>query len=338
MPVQRVLILDCLLVTLTSTAALAGISTLSGSTTAQTNSHFYSGSGFASYAFDDQNVEASFAITATTPPTSPGGAGESMAASGLWNSDGLHNLSVSGDGAILGRLGGRAIHTLNWVFDATSSMTIMVDSHLEFARTSSGSGTVQPTLSLRFDDLTTGTILHSVVQTQVDLASGTYTDSFSFDLTHGHRYSLQFLARIHDWRGANVPGTMADSLVVSFVDSTPSTLDVEIDIKPGSALNSIRLDRPGMVKVALLTTPDFDAAEVDLSSVMFAGATVAEKSRERGFLAKLLDIDEDGDLDLLMGFRRELLDLEPTSISATLTGETNDGQAFEGTDSVRIVP
>ena len=51
------------------------------------------------------------------------------------------------------------------------------------------------------------------------------------------------------------------------------------------------------------------------------------------------DVDGDGDLDLLLHFSTQELAvvLDAFSTEATLTGETNDGEAFSGMDSVRIV-
>ena len=80
------------------------------------------------------------------------------------------------------------------------------------------------------------------------------------------------------------------------------TLEVEIDIKPLSDPNSINLKSRGVIPVAILTTPAFDATTVNPGSVVFADA----------------------------GMDHYLL--------ACLTGETYGGFPIGGCDSVRTVP
>ena len=47
-------------------------------------------------------------------------------------------------------------------------------------------------------------------------------------------------------------------------------------------------------------------------------------------------VDRDGDLDLVLYFKIQELDLDATSTEATLTGETFTGMPIRGTDSVKI--
>jgi len=107
-------------------------------------------------------------------------------------------------------------------------------------------------------------------------------------------------------------------------------IEVDIDIKPGSDPNSINLKSKGVVPVAVLTTDDFDASNVDPSTVKFAGAAPVRWTME--------DVDGDGDMDMLFHFKTQELDLDENSTEATLSGETIDGTPIEGTDTVNIVP
>jgi hypothetical protein len=104
-----------------------------------------------------------------------------------------------------------------------------------------------------------------------------------------------------------------------------------IDIKPGSDPNSINLKSKGVVPVAVLTTDLFDAATVDPDTVQLEGVDAVKWTMD--------DVDGDGDLDLLLHFSTQELAvvLDAFSTEATLTGETNGGEAFSGMDSVRIV-
>ena len=108
-------------------------------------------------------------------------------------------------------------------------------------------------------------------------------------------------------------------------------LDAAIDIKPGSEENSINLKSKGVVPVAILTTEDFDALNVDSNSVIFAGASPA--------MWHIEDVDGDGDSDMLLQFKtEELSDLSTAGTEAVLTGTTLDGIAFSGTGTVKIIP
>jgi hypothetical protein len=106
--------------------------------------------------------------------------------------------------------------------------------------------------------------------------------------------------------------------------------DVEIDIKPGSFPNSINLGSRGVVPVAILSEDDFDASEVDPATVTFADASPVRWALE--------DVDNDGDVDMILHFKIQELALDASSTEATLIGTTQSGVNFAGTDSVRIVP
>ncbi|MBA7569753.1 hypothetical protein ES708_11494 [subsurface metagenome] len=110
----------------------------------------------------------------------------------------------------------------------------------------------------------------------------------------------------------------------------PPPILVTIDIKPGSDPNSINLKSRGVLPVAVLTTDDFDASTVDPSTVVFADASPVRWTME--------DVDSDGDLDLLLHFKTQELNLTEESTEVTLTSETVDGQPIQGTDTVNIVP
>jgi len=105
---------------------------------------------------------------------------------------------------------------------------------------------------------------------------------------------------------------------------------VDVDIKPGDCPNSINLKSKGVVPVAVLTGGELDAGDVDPGTVRLAGAAPVRWTLE--------DVDGDGDLDLLLQFRVQDLDLNGASFWATLTGTMSDGVVFQGSGTVRIVP
>jgi hypothetical protein len=114
-------------------------------------------------------------------------------------------------------------------------------------------------------------------------------------------------------------------------DDAPD-LTVEIDIKPGTAPNTINPSSRGVIEVAILTTVDFDAWDVDPSTVAFGPGAAALY----GF-AHAEDVDFDGDIDMTLRFRTQDTGLACGDTSATLTGETNAAEPFEASDSVVTV-
>jgi len=150
-----------------------------------------------------------------------------------------------------------------------------------------------------------------------DETTVTYTPDTGFHGTDTFTYTAS------DGKGGTDTATVT-------VTVNPLVIEVTIDIKPGSDPNSINLGSKGVVPVAVLTTDDFDASEVDPEMVEFAGAEPERWTSE--------DVDGDGELDMLFHFKTEDLNLKEDSEDATLTGQTLGGHDITGTDSVRIVP
>jgi hypothetical protein len=124
---------------------------------------------------------------------------------------------------------------------------------------------------------------------------------------------------------------------------------VEIDIKPGGDdVSSTNLKNNGVIAVAIITTNDFDAATVDASTVIFAGANALKFSME--------DVDGDGDLDMILHFSvqdtnlREtyeqlllddmdadgVLDSNKQIATVSLSGTTTDDTQIFGDDDVNL--
>ena len=118
--------------------------------------------------------------------------------------------------------------------------------------------------------------------------------------------------------------------IYEFEVFAPEAIQVSIDIKPGKLPNRVNPTSTGVVEVAVLTTPDFNAALVDRASVRFGpGAAAPWKS---GFI----DVDGDGDKDLLFLFNIQDTGIQCVTTSATLTGYTTAGEAFTGMDFIVV--
>ena len=112
---------------------------------------------------------------------------------------------------------------------------------------------------------------------------------------------------------------------------------VEIDIKPGSDPNCINSDGHGVIPVAILSSADFDATQVDPTTVSLDSQKVRVVGKGNT-QAHIEDVNGDGLDDLIA----QIEDLDGTyqagDISATLTAATFDGTAIVGTDTLCIVP
>lgn len=119
-------------------------------------------------------------------------------------------------------------------------------------------------------------------------------------------------------------------------------IEVDIDIKPGSWPNAINLGSNGVIPIAILSSEDFDATQVDPATVALAGAGVAVRGKGNKSMAHQEDVNEDGLVDLVVQVVTENLD--PTKFQdglAILTGNLLPefgGTAIEGSDEIIIVP
>ena len=126
--------------------------------------------------------------------------------------------------------------------------------------------------------------------------------------------------------------------------ATELSILADLDIKPGSDPNSINLKSRGVLPVALLSTDDFDALDVDVETILFGDPLLLDdggtgvsplRSAEK-------DVNGDGLTDLTLKFSmRDLVDngaLGGMSMEAILTGLTTGGMMFEASDSIRLVP
>ena len=101
-------------------------------------------------------------------------------------------------------------------------------------------------------------------------------------------------------------------------------IQVPIDIKPGSAENTINLGSHGVVPVAIISTATFDARTVDPLSVTLAGVEV--KLRGNGTpMATVQDVNQDGRPDLLVHVSTDALQLSEQATMAVIEGSTNAG-------------
>lgn len=108
---------------------------------------------------------------------------------------------------------------------------------------------------------------------------------------------------------------------------------VSIEIKPGDdGPKTLEPGRGGMVPIAILGSPAFDAASGDPESVRL-GPTGTEAAI---FRSTVEDVDRDGDLDLLLLVRVPDLRLTCEHTELRLVGKTLTGDDFEGATPVQM--
>jgi hypothetical protein len=122
----------------------------------------------------------------------------------------------------------------------------------------------------------------------------------------------------------------------------PPHTPVTIDIKPGGYPNKINLSARGLLPVAVLTTPEFDASQFTPERAHLSDAGSAMSCEGAAAIYwRLDDVNHDGQLDVVFFFRTEALDLSLSSTAATLMAHGSYNSAathIVGTDSVQVKP
>jgi hypothetical protein len=125
---------------------------------------------------------------------------------------------------------------------------------------------------------------------------------------------------------------------VPAVQITSAEVIVNIDIKPGSYPNAINLGSAGVVPVAILSSPDFDATTIDPSTLRLAGAAVGMVGKSSKLLCSSSDINSDERVDLVCQFTTAEIALQTGDAVAVVVGKTYTNLQIKGQDSVKIVP
>lgn len=116
--------------------------------------------------------------------------------------------------------------------------------------------------------------------------------------------------------------------------SVPNVKNVQIDVQPGSYPNYIPSNGLGTIPVAILSSPSFDATQVDLSTLALSGLPVSQVGGTPQF--QIQDVNGDGTNDLVVQFQNQSNALRLDTAKVELIGKMNDGTLIEGTDSVII--
>ena len=124
-----------------------------------------------------------------------------------------------------------------------------------------------------------------------------------------------------------------DACVVKF----EASVEIDIDIKPGSDPNCFNLNGHGVIPVAINGNAEFYVYDIDVGTLRFGGLQVRIRGN-KGPLCSIEDWNDDGHLDMVCHFEDDPGNWTEGDSTATLTGGLLDGTAIEGTDSICIVP
>jgi len=117
----------------------------------------------------------------------------------------------------------------------------------------------------------------------------------------------------------------------------PEEIEIKIDIKPGSDPNPVNPRSKGMVPVAVFSTDNFDATQIDPTTVLLAGAKVATRGKKGKLMSHPEDVDGDGTMDLMLQFAVQSEGVVWVTGQARLSGQTFDGREVEGFDEIVVV-
>lgn len=156
-----------------------------------------------------------------------------------------------------------------------------------------------------------------------DIVNPVFTATLS-----GHGYVI---FRFEDVTFGTAPSPMYK---LHFAEYHFGPLPISIDVKPGTFPNIVNPKSRGKIPLAILTTRDFDATEVDPTTVLF-GATGSEVAPVH-FASE--DVDGDGDIDLVLHFVTQNTGITCGTVSTSLTGTTFSGIDIQGSDSIETVP
>ncbi len=122
--------------------------------------------------------------------------------------------------------------------------------------------------------------------------------------------------------------------VMDFGPEYRRTLPIEIEIRPGSDVDTINPASRGVIPVAVLGSADFDVSEVNVSKLAF-GPDFAPQSGAGRSLRR--DVNSDGFVDLMARFRIGESGIEAGDTDACISGEMIDGVPFLGCAAIQTV-
>ncbi len=118
-----------------------------------------------------------------------------------------------------------------------------------------------------------------------------------------------------------------------FPPTGASCVSANIIVKPGDSQAVLNVGSHGVIPVAILSRPTFDATKIVPATVRF-GRTGTEASPLHW---SLQDVNNDGTLDLVLQFRTQSTGIQSGDSQVVLMGRTIDGVSFRGFAVIQTV-
>src|SRR6266704_2553630 len=118
---------------------------------------------------------------------------------------------------------------------------------------------------------------------------------------------------------------------LAYGTGAPPTIHVALDVKPGSEPSPINPGSQGVTPVAVLSSADFDASQMDEASMAFGpgGAPAVHENYQ--------DVNGDGRPDMVVHFSTPAARIACGDTQLTMTGRTGTGRKVEGTGAIQTV-
>jgi len=171
-----------------------------------------------------------------------------------------------------------------------------------------------------------------------------YPPNIINDATAGiHKLSVQY---VEGWPITDLMFYLFYSNIPITLEEPSTSIEVQIDIKPGSYPNSVNINGNGVIPVAVLGSADFDVTQIELYDetlpLTFNGLAV----RVKGNGQPQCSIDDvsgpegvpDGFDDLVCQFVDDTEQWLEGDDIAEITGFLVDGTPFAGSDEITVVP
>jgi hypothetical protein len=127
---------------------------------------------------------------------------------------------------------------------------------------------------------------------------------------------------------------------------------VYVDVKPGSCPNALNVGNKGKLPVAIVSSSDFDATDIDVDTIRLQGEAVPDKATiedvatpYEGMLSdeySCHDYESDGKLDLNLKFKtKDVADaigpvFDGDVVVLSISGYTRNGELFQGEDVIIV--
>ena len=221
----------------------------------------------------------------------------------------------------------------SYVIDQCGSITL----RLEVSNTSSGELLASASLASRDGVIPSPSLLRATVNV---IPGQTYeVSAFVQTVTRGAGQSISSLnsfevGLVDPVSGAvtkDIPASLPQLAGVLIPASDPiQPSGIEVDVLPGSSANSVRIGRNGVIPVALITTADFYAPDIDRSSLSFGPGAVGVALPGGG----PEDVDGDGDPDYVVHFGVQESGISCGDTEVFVSGTTTSGDIIVGGDTI----